>query len=55
MKSRLTKLDLYVFVSDGTTQNNAAGVIALEFWCVYFAPVCVLSIMHFVKKQGRAD
>ena len=55
MKSRLTKLDLYVFVSDGTTQNNAAGVIALEFWCVYFAPVCVLSIRHFVKKQGRAD
>jgi len=28
-----------------------AGVIALEFWCAYFTPVCVLSYLHFMKRS----
>lgn len=23
------------------------GLLALEFWCVYFLPICVLSFIHF--------
>ena len=36
-----------------TTDNNSgkAGVIALEFWCVYFAPIGILSFMHFRKNK----
>lgn len=39
------------FITDGASRNDAAGVIALESWCVYFAPVCVLSMRHFVKSS----
>ena len=28
---------------------NTGGIIALEFWCAYFIPICVLSIIHFRK------
>ena len=36
-----------------TTDNNSgkAGVIALECWCVYFAPIGILSFMHFRKNK----
>lgn len=27
-----------------------AGVVALEFWCAYFIPVCILSFVHFKKR-----
>lgn len=30
-----------------------AGVIALEFWCAYFAPICILSFMHFKNGTDR--
>lgn len=26
------------------------GVIVLEFWCVYFCPISILSLLHFSKK-----
>ncbi|MGN1206843.1 MAG: hypothetical protein ACI4SP_00935 [Eubacteriales bacterium] len=36
-------------MSDGET--NIGGVIALEFWCAYFTPVGILSMIHFRKKN----
>ncbi len=36
-------------MSDGET--NIGGVIALEFWCAYFTPIGILSILHFRKKE----
>ena len=29
--------------------SGIGGVVALEFWCAYFIPICVLSIIHFRK------
>jgi hypothetical protein len=31
--------------------GDLIGILVLEFWCVYFIPVCVLSYLHF----RRAD
>ncbi|MCM1145416.1 MAG: hypothetical protein NC318_01785 [Blautia sp.] len=36
-------------MSDGET--NMGGVIALEFWCVYFTPIGILSLIHFRKSN----
>ena len=38
-----------VFSSMSNGETNMGGVIALEFWCVYFIPIGVLSIIHFSK------
>jgi Kef-type K+ transport system membrane component KefB len=27
------------------------GLIILEFWCIYFMPICILSYIHFKKKE----
>jgi hypothetical protein len=27
--------------------GDIIGVLVLEFWCAYFAPVCILSYLHF--------
>lgn len=35
-----------------TNQGNG-GTIALICWCLFFLPICILSILHF-KKIGRA-
>lgn len=32
-------------MSEGT--DSLGGIIALEFWCVYFLPIGMLSIFHF--------
>ena len=36
-----------VFSSMSNGESNIGGVIALEFWCAYFTPVGILSILHF--------
>lgn len=36
-----------VFSSMSSGETNMGGVIALEFWCAYFLPIGVLSIIHF--------
>lgn len=41
-----------VFSSMSNGETNIGGVIALEFWCAYFTPVGILSIIHF-KKRNR--
>ena len=35
------------------TDNSSSigGIIALEFWCLYFLPIGILSIIHFYKKE----
>ncbi|GFP76287.1 hypothetical protein [Clostridium fungisolvens] len=33
--------------SGSTGSGNTSGVIALEFWCAYFIPICVLSYQYF--------
>ncbi|MBK1813219.1 hypothetical protein JHL18_21590 [Clostridium sp. YIM B02505] len=39
-------------VFNGSTESgNASGVIALEFWCAYFIPICILSYQYFKKNQ----
>jgi hypothetical protein len=27
------------------------GTIMLEFWCVYFIPVCILAMRHFARRE----
>lgn len=31
--------------------GNNSGVIALEFWCAYFIPICILSYQYFKKNE----
>lgn len=38
-----------VFRSMSNGETNIGGVIALEFWCAYFTPIGILSILHFKK------
>ncbi|HPE38586.1 MAG TPA: hypothetical protein PK567_03760 [Bacillota bacterium] len=32
--------------------SDMSGVIALEFWCVYFIPIGVLSFIHFYRSKA---
>ena len=36
--------------SAATQGSEIIGVLILEFWCLYFAPIGVLSILHFQRK-----
>lgn len=38
------------FSSMASGETSLGGVIALEFWCSYFAPVGVLAALHFGKR-----
>ncbi|MCM1107408.1 MAG: hypothetical protein NC355_10745 [Blautia sp.] len=38
-----------VFRSMSNGETNIGGVIALEFWCAWFTPIGILSILHFRK------
>lgn len=40
---------LGVFKADGPAW---VGVAALEFWCLYFCPISVLSLLHFARCSG---
>lgn len=40
-----------IFSSMSNGKTNIGGVIALEFWCAYFTPIGILSILHFRKKE----
>lgn len=40
-----------IFRSMSNGGDNMAGVIALEFWCVYFIPIGILSFAHFRKSK----
>lgn len=40
---------LGVFTADGEAW---IGVAVLEFWCVYFCPIGILSFLHFSKCEG---
>ena len=31
--------------------SSIGGIIALEFWCLYFLPIGILSAIHFYKKK----
>ena len=35
----------------GMEGGDLMGVIVLEFWCLYFVPVCILSFLHFQGKE----
>ena len=40
-----------MFVSSmASGETSMGGVIALEFWCIYFLPVGILSFIHFSRK-----
>ena len=41
---------MFSSMSDGGT--NMGAVIALEFWCAYFIPVGILSLIHFRKSKS---
>ena len=32
-------------------ETSIGGVVALEIWCIYFLPIGILSIIHFVKNK----
>lgn len=40
-------MPMFGIFSSNTESGYLTGVIALEFWCVYFAPIGVLSFLHF--------
>lgn len=39
-----------VFSATSSGGVNLGGVIALEFWCAYFLPIGVLSMIHFKRE-----
>lgn len=39
-----------VFSNSGG-ENSIGGTIALEFWCLYFLPVSILSFLHFKEAK----
>lgn len=39
-----------VFSSMSNGETNIGGVIALEFWCAYFTPIGILSMIHFRER-----
>lgn len=41
-----------VFGLRSSGETDIGGVIALEFWCAYFTPVGILSLVHFRKGKG---
>ena len=41
---------MFVKTDDST---SIGGVIALEFWCLYFLPIGILSTIHFYKKEDE--
>jgi hypothetical protein len=41
---------LGVFNGNSDAGNNS-GVIALEFWCAYFTPICILAYQYFKKNE----
>jgi hypothetical protein len=40
---------LFPIFTEGT--DNIIGTIILEFWCIYFAPVCILGFRYFQRKK----
>lgn len=42
-----------VFSSMSNGETSMGGVAALEFWCAYFTPIGILSIIHFSKKTNK--
>lgn len=38
-----------VFGSMSSGESSKGGVAALEFWCAYFIPIGILSLVHFRK------
>ncbi|MCI8331789.1 MAG: hypothetical protein HFE78_03085 [Clostridiales bacterium] len=41
-----------IFRSMSDVENNRGGVIALTFWCAYFTPIGILSLIHFRKSNS---
>lgn len=41
------------FSSMSNGSSSVGGVVALEFWCVYFLPVGVLSYKHFRQNKSK--
>lgn len=40
-----------IFSSMADGGSSMGGVIALEFWCAYFTPIGILSILHFSRQE----
>lgn len=41
-----------IFGTMANGETNIGGIIALEFWCIYFTPIGILSLIHFRKSNG---
>lgn len=35
----------------GMSGGDFTGVLVLEFWCIYFMPICVLSFLYFKRQK----
>lgn len=44
-------MPLFGLFSSNTESGAIFGIIALEFWCVYFIPIGILSFFHFKKSE----
>ncbi|NLL77959.1 MAG: hypothetical protein GX235_12075 [Clostridiales bacterium] len=42
---------LGIFNTETAGNSSLAGILILEFWCIYFAPISVLSISYFSNRR----
>jgi hypothetical protein len=43
---------LGLFGSMAPDSGNLIGIVMLVFWCIYFAPIGLLSVAHFAGSAG---
>ena len=44
---------MFVHGCSGSGSTSFGGVMALEFWCLYFLPIGILSFSHFKKNASK--
>lgn len=44
-------MPLFGMFSSTTDSGRIFGIIAMEFWCVYFIPIGILSFFHFKNSE----
>ncbi|MBN1891358.1 MAG: hypothetical protein JW780_01135 [Clostridiales bacterium] len=47
-------LGFFKFDPRGTEDSSIVGMLVLEFWCLNFLPVGILSFLHFSKMPTEA-
>lgn len=48
-------LGLFTASADGSNSSELVGIAILEFWCLYFIPIGILSLRYFAKNSDELD